>query len=86
MSLEQIESKLMELPAADRREFVRWFYHHENKILHDVPDEKESPEVQAEITRRLEELRANPSLAIPVNDEWFDQLKRKLSIARTPIE
>jgi hypothetical protein len=36
---------------------------------------------KAEILRRSAELDANPALAVPVTDEWFEQLKRRLGDA-----
>jgi hypothetical protein len=82
MSVEQIESKLMELPAEQRREFARWFYDHEEKILNAASDAKESDELRRELVRRRADLKSNPGLAVPVTNEWFQQLKEKLSIAR----
>ena len=79
MSVEQIESKLMELPANERRQFARWFYDHEQKILDSDADEPVSLEIQAQVLRRRDDLRSSPGLAVPVTDEWFQQLKQKLS-------
>jgi hypothetical protein len=81
MSIEQLESKLMELPPKERRRFARWFYDHENEIL-EPGDDETAPEVYAEVIRRREELRAQPGLAVPVTDEWFEQLKAKVRNAR----
>jgi len=33
MSIEQLESTLMELSREDRRQFARWFYDHEHEIV-----------------------------------------------------
>jgi hypothetical protein len=82
MTIEQLGSKLMELPREARREFAHWFYEHELEILDPAEDDEISPQVKAEIVRRCEEIERNPSLAIPVTDEWFDQLKKKLALAR----
>lgn len=84
MSIEQLESRLMELPSHERRRFARWFYDHEEKILGAEPDEPMSVEAREEILRRRDELRSSPHLAVPVTDEWFRQLKQKLSSARAP--
>jgi hypothetical protein len=73
----------MELPRDARREFAQWFYKHELEILDPAEDDEVSPEVKAEILRRCDELDRNPGLAIPVTDEWFDQLKKKLALARS---
>jgi hypothetical protein len=81
MSIEQIESKLMEMPPEERRRFARWFYDHENEILQ-PGDEEVAADVYAEVIRRREELQARPGLAVPVTDEWFEQLKAKVRNAR----
>jgi hypothetical protein len=81
MSIEQLESKLMELSPTERRRFARWFYDHEQEILAPENDVT-SAEVQAEVLRRRDELKARPGLAVPVTDEWFEALKAKLRDAR----
>jgi hypothetical protein len=81
MSVAQLESKLMQLPADERREFARWFYEHESDIV-DWDDGELSGAAKAEIIRRDREMDENPSLAVPVTDEWFDQLRKKLADAR----
>ncbi|MFM8469963.1 MAG: hypothetical protein ACKODH_08335 [Limisphaerales bacterium] len=82
MSVEQIEATLLQLPREERRRFADWFYANEAEILSPQDVEAIHPEVQAEILRRRDELDANPGLAVPVTDEWFDDLKRKLADAR----
>jgi hypothetical protein len=67
----------MELPPEERRRFARWFDDHENEIL-EPGEESMAPDVYAEVIRRREELRAKPGLAVPVTDEWFEQLKAKV--------
>ena len=84
MSVEEIENNLMQLPREKRREFAGWFYRHEYEIFEPQDADVISPSVQAEILRRRDELKANPGLAVPVTDEWFEQLKRKLADARPP--
>jgi hypothetical protein len=81
MSVAQLESKLMSLAPNERREFARWFYLHEAEIV-DWDDPKVNPNVQAEILRRDRQIEENPSLAVPVTDEWFNQLRKKLADAR----
>jgi hypothetical protein len=82
MSMEQIKKTLLQLPREERRQFVDWFYEHEGEILHPQDEDYIHPAVKAEILRRRDELVANPGLAEPVTDEWFEQLKRKLADAR----
>ena len=84
MSVEQIEKTLLQLPRAERRQFLQWFYNHEADLFDPQESDEINPEVKAEILRRRDELDANPGLAIPVTDEWFEQLKRKLANAPAP--
>ena len=81
MSVEQIEKTLLELPSEERRQFADWFYQHESQIVGPQEDDYIHPSVKAEILRRSAELDANPGLAVPVTDEWFEQLKRRLGDA-----
>jgi hypothetical protein len=83
MSVEQIEQTLLHLPREERRRFAQWFYRHEVDIFEPLESDGISPAIEAEILRRSAELAANPGLAIPVTDEWFEQLKRKLGDAST---
>jgi hypothetical protein len=82
MSVEQIEKTLLQLPSEERRRFADWFYEHESEILNPHGEDYIHPSVKAEILRRRDELLANPGLAEPVTDEWFEQLKRRLADAR----
>jgi len=84
MSVEQIEKTLLNLPREDRRRFAEWFYDHEGDILDPREEDEISAAAKAEILRRRDELAANPGLAVPVTDEWFDELKRKLTHVRAP--
>lgn len=86
MSVAQIESDLMKLPREERREFARWFYENEGKIVEYDEDDAISPEVLEELLRRRDEMMENPSMAVPVTDEWFSQLRKKLADARTAQE
>ena len=79
MSIEQLEDQVLQLPRDERRRFARWFYEHENQIVEPREGDEISAETKAEILRRSAELDANPGLAVPVNVEWFEQLKRRLA-------
>lgn len=81
MSLEQLEQTVLNLPREERRRFANWFYRHEGEIF-SLPDDDEVPlSIQAEVLRRSSELDAHPELAVPVTEQWFDELKRKLADA-----
>ena len=77
MSIEQLEEQVLHLPRDARRSFARWFYEHENQIVEPREDDEVGMATKAEILRRSAELDANPGLAVPVTDEWFEQLKRR---------
>jgi hypothetical protein len=81
MSVAQLESRLLELSPQERLEFALWFYQHEAQI---VDWDKGGPgtQVQMEIIRRDRELDENNSLGVPVTQEGFDQLRKKLADAR----
>ena len=79
MSVEQIESQVLALPEAERRRFLLWLDDHRHEIL---PQEDDvSDEVAGEILRRSAELRENPALAQPVDEQYFDRMKRQVADA-----
>ena len=79
MSVEQIESQVLALSEADRRRFLHWLDDHREEIL---PEEDDvSDEVKREVLRRSAELRANPGLAQPVDDHYFEGMKRRVADA-----
>lgn len=65
MSVEQIETTLLQLPREERRRFADWFYAHETELLTPQDDSPIHPEVQAEILRRRDEVDAHPELLEP---------------------
>ena len=81
MSIEQLESQLMAMPAEERRQFANWFYTHEHEIVEIETGSEILRATQEEILRRHDELRVKPGMAIPVTDEWFSELKQKLARA-----
>ena len=82
MSVDQLEQSVLKLTRQERRRFAQWFYDHEGDILDPNDEDEISVATRTEVLRRRDELAANPGLAVPVTDEWFDQLKRKLADAR----
>ena len=85
MSIEQLEDQVSQLPRDERRRFARWFYEHENQIVEPREGDEISVATKAETLRRSAELDANPGLAVPVTDEWFEQLKRRLAVDGLPV-
>ncbi len=79
MSLDQLEATILRLPKDERRRFAQWFYDHENDLLDIDRDGKANPEVEAELERRWEEIKANPSLAVPVTRQWFNHMKERFA-------
>ena len=84
MSVEQIEQQIRQLPAEDLAQLARWFGgflaervsaapHDESSIWH------ETPELIAELERRLNEFKANPAIAVPFEPDYFEDLKRQLA-------
>ena len=85
MSIEQLEDQVLQLPRDERRRIARWFYEHENQIVESREEDEISAATKAEILRRSAELDATPGLAVPVTDEWFEQLKRRLAVDGLPV-
>jgi hypothetical protein len=87
MSVEQIETSVLQLPQADRRRFLNWLYEHEDELL-GSDDGEIHPEVQAEILRRREEALAHPEKleawesAFPKMKQRFNELRRQNPYAR----
>ena len=64
MSVEQLEQSILKLSIEERRQFVQWFYEHEEEFIgRDANDIH--PDVKAEILRRLDEIDAHPELLEP---------------------
>ena len=87
MSVEQIETSVLQLPPEDRRRFLNWLYEHEDELL-GSDDGEIHPEVQAEILRRREEALAHPEKleawesAFPRMKQRFNELRRQNPYAR----
>jgi len=84
MSVEQLEEQIQRLPQQDLARLVGWL----DRFLgrRDTEDSAESVDLtdkeKAELVRRRDELTANPALAQPMDDDYFDGLKRELADAR----
>jgi hypothetical protein len=87
MSVEQIESRVLQLLPEDRRRFLNWLYEHEDELLGD-DDGEIHPEVQAEILRRRADALAHPEKleawesAFPKMKQRFNELRRQNPYAR----
>ena len=86
MSVEQIEQQIQRLPATELVRLAEWF----NGFLAtyapppaSADDEwQETPELVAELDRRLAEFTANPEIAVLFEPDYFDTLKRQLADER----
>ena len=84
MNVEQIERQIERLPTDELRQFAEWFQAFlsariTDALAADVPNWQETPEILAELDRRLAEFEANPNLAAPFQPDYFDHLKRQLT-------
>lgn len=85
MSVEQMEQEIERLPREDLARLVGWldgFLGQGNP--EDPADTTDlTDEEKAELLRRRHEVLANPDLDQPMDDDFFDGLKRDLADART---
>ena len=79
MNVEQLESQVLALPEAERQRFVHWLDKHRHELL--PQEDNVSDEVRREILRRSVELRDNPGLAQPVDEHYFERMKRRVADA-----
>ena len=82
MSVEQIEQQSLRLPASELIRLAQWFngFLASHAPMPGSADDKwqETPELVAELERRLAEFTANPAIAVPFEPDYFDNLKRQL--------
>jgi len=86
MSVEQIEQQIQRLPASDLIRLAEWFNGFlASQTLADTSleaDWQETPELVAELERRLAEFTANPAIAVPFEPDYFANLKLQLTDER----
>ena len=82
MSVEQIEEQIRQLPNRDLARLTEWFSDFLSGRSPSSPDWPESPELVAELERRLAEFKANPAIATPFEPDYFGDLKRQLADER----
>jgi hypothetical protein len=86
MSVEQIEQQIQSLQASELLRLAEWF----NGFLASSAatrsagdlDWQETPELLAELDRRLAEFKADPAIATPFEPDYFESLKRQLADER----
>lgn len=87
MSVEQIEEQIRRLPAQELTRLAEWL----GRFLAARASEAgsgesanwpESPEIIAELEKRLAEFKANPGIAVPFEADYFDNLKHQLADER----
>ncbi len=86
MSVEQIEQQIQKLPASEVIRLAEWFTsflasHAPAASVGDA-DWQETPELVAELDRRLAEFTANPAATVPFEPDYFENLKRQLADER----
>ncbi len=86
MSVEQIEQEIQRLPANELVQLAQWLSRflasHAPKPTSADEDWPETPELMAELDRRLAEFAANPGIAVPFEPDYFEELKRQLGNER----
>lgn len=86
MSVEQIEEQIRQLPTGELIRLTEWFsgYLATRPSASEGADWTESAELMAELDRRLAEFKADPAIATPFEEDYFDSLKRQLADERAP--
>ncbi|MEI8078591.1 MAG: hypothetical protein WCH61_03045 [bacterium] len=86
MSIEQIEQQIQRLPAIELMRLAEWF---NGFLASQTPASasaqaawQETPELVAELDRRLAQFTDNPALAVPFEPDYFENLKRQLADER----
>lgn len=84
MSIEQLEQQIQRLPPQDLARLVGWLDGFLDRQPPQAPADSDdlSVDEQAKLLRRRDELLANPDLAQPMDDDYFEGLKRQLADAR----
>ena len=84
MSLEQLEDKIRQLPPEELAQLTGWFDQFLGRSAPaDTDDDIDlTDEEKGELLRRREQLTDNPALARPLDDAYFERLKRDLADAR----
>lgn len=87
MSVEQIEEQIRQLQRSDLVRLTEWFNgylsaHSPSSSEGEGTDWPESPELVAELERRLAEFKADPSIATPFEPDYFNHLKQQLADER----
>ena len=78
MSLEQIEEQIQRLSPNDLLRLSQWL----SGYLTTRDDWHETPAQIKELERRLAEFTADPSIAVPFEPDYFQNLKRQLADER----
>ena len=84
MSVEKLEEQIRQLPPDELARLTGWF---DQFLGRSAPGDSEdidlTDEEKAELLRRRDQLAADPNLAQPLDDHYFDRLKRDLADARS---
>jgi hypothetical protein len=82
--VEQIEEKIRQLPPEELARLTGWFDQFLGRSAPAATDDDIdlTDDEKAELLRRRDQLTDNPALARPLDDAYFDRLKRDLADAR----
>jgi hypothetical protein len=84
MSVDQIEDQIRQLSRHDILRITKWLSEFLASQSENRVDEwQESTEQKVELERRLGEFLKNPSVAQPVEENYFADLKRQLADERS---
>jgi hypothetical protein len=83
VSLKELELQVQPLPKPELAKFSEWFdvFRETNVLTEGAPGDTEQAQ-QEEVLRRKAEYLANPSLAAPWDDGFFDRLRQRLADGR----
>ena len=82
MSLEQLETAILELKPDERQQFALWFEENRRELLGDETDEL-SDEQKTEVLRRRDLAISNPELLEPW-DGTIERVRARLNEFRRP--
>ncbi|MBN2507223.1 MAG: hypothetical protein JXQ71_11060 [Verrucomicrobia bacterium] len=81
MSVEPLEQQIQRLPQEDLARLVGWLERFPNRQApgHSDDSAELTDAERSGLLRRRNEVLANPDLAQPMDDDYFDGLKRQLA-------
>jgi hypothetical protein len=84
VSLEQLESAILELTAQERQRLAEWFEENRRELLGDDDSDELTEEQQAEIVRRRDSALVHPELLEPW-DGTIERVRERLQSASAKL-